>query len=108
MTCLYINLLRLWNERENEVTVYVVIVEEEGDSTQSELPLIGDVERDLGEFVVGEGLTHQQRGQLLDLLEEYKDRSAKILGSTDIVAHKITLKEGVPNVRRMHSVPGSL
>ena len=52
VTCLHINLLRLWNERENEATVNAVIVEEEGDVEQFELPLIGDVERDSGEFIV--------------------------------------------------------
>ena len=46
VTCLHINLLRLWIERENEATVIVVIVEEDTDEEQFELPLIGDVERD--------------------------------------------------------------
>ena len=46
MTCLHINLLRRWNERMNEeATVNLVIVEDE-DVGQFELPLIGDVERD--------------------------------------------------------------
>ena len=40
VTCLHINLLRLWNERTNEATVNVVIVEEEKDVEQFELPLI--------------------------------------------------------------------
>ena len=44
MISLHINLLRLWNERENEVTVTVVIVKEEGDTVQFELHLIDDVE----------------------------------------------------------------
>ena len=48
----------------------------------------GDVERDSGEFIVGERLTRQQRGQLLDLLEEYKDRFVKRVGRTDIVTNK--------------------
>ena len=77
VTCLYINLLRLWNERENEAMMNVAIVEEEEDVEQFELPLIGDEERDSGEFVIGERLTVQQREKLLDLLEEYKDRFAK-------------------------------
>ena len=62
VTCLHINLLRLWNERENEALINVVIVEEEGDVEQYEIPLIGDVERDIGKFMVGERLTVQQRG----------------------------------------------
>ena len=44
---------------------------EEGNTEQFELPLIGDIERDSDEFVVEERLMHQQRGQLLDLLDEY-------------------------------------
>ena len=51
-------------ERESEAWVNVVIVEEEGDVEEVELPLVGDVERDSGEFIVGERLTRQQRGQL--------------------------------------------
>ena len=47
VTCLHINLLRLWNERTDEPTVNVVMVEEEGDVEQFELPLIGDVEREI-------------------------------------------------------------
>ena len=35
-----------------EPAVNVVIVEEEGDVEQFELPLIGDVERDSGEFII--------------------------------------------------------
>ena len=46
VTCLHINLLRLWNERTDEPTVNVVILEEEGEVEQFELPLIGDVERE--------------------------------------------------------------
>ena len=45
--CLHSNLLRLWNEREDEAVVNIVIVEEEGDVEQFELPLIGDVEREI-------------------------------------------------------------
>ena len=108
VTCLHTNLLRLWNQRENETTVNVVIVEEEGDVEQFELKLIGDVERDSGEFIVGERLTVQQCGQLLDLLEEYKDRFANRVGRTDIVSHTIRLKEGVPYRRRMYAVPDNL
>ena len=52
MTYLHINLLRLLNERTNEATVNVVVVEEEADVKQFELPLIGDVERDSGEFII--------------------------------------------------------
>ena len=81
---------------------------EEGNTEQFELPLIGDIERDSGEFVVGERLMHQQRGQLLDLLDEYKNTFAKKLWRTDIIIHKIKLMEGVPYVRRMYLVPGSL
>ena len=54
VTCLHINLLRLRNERENEATVNVIIIEEEADVEQFELPLISDVERDSGEFIVEE------------------------------------------------------
>ena len=39
---------------------------------------------------------------------EYKDRFAKIVGRTDIVNHKIRLKEGVPYTRRMYATPDSL
>ena len=52
VTCLHINLLRLWNERmtdsahESEPAMNVVIVEEDGDVEQFELPLISDVERE--------------------------------------------------------------
>ena len=60
MTCLHINLLRLWNERTDESDVNVVIVEDE-DVEQLELPLIDDVERDSGKFMIGERLTVQQR-----------------------------------------------
>ena len=81
--------------KERVNTVNIVIVEEEGDSKQFELPLISDVERDSGKFVVGERLTHQQRGRVLDYLDEYNDRFVKKLGITDIVTHKITLVEGV-------------
>ena len=73
---------------EPEPAVNVVLVEEDGDVEQCELPLIGNVERDSGEFIIGERLTVQQREQLLDLLEEYKDRFAKRVGRTDIVSHK--------------------
>ena len=45
---------------------------------------------------------------MLDHLEEYKDRFAKRVGKTDIVTHKIRLKEGILYVRCMYSVPGSL
>ena len=96
VTCLHINLLRLWNERTDEPAVNVVILEEDGDVEQFELPLIDDVERNSGEFVIGERLTVQQREQLLDLIEEYKDRFAKRVARTDIVSHKARLKEGVP------------
>ena len=75
---------------------------------QFELQLIGDVQRDSGEIIVGERLTVQQRGQLLVILEEYKDRFAKRVRMTDIVSHKIRLKEGVPYKRRMYGVPDSL
>ena len=81
---------------------------EEGNTEQFELSLIGDIERDSGKFVVGERLIHQQCRQLLDILDEYKDRFAKKLGRTDIIIHKIKLMEGVPYVRRMYLVPGSL
>ena len=53
-------------------------------------------------------ITVQQRGQLLDLLEEYKDRFAKRVGRTDIVSHKIRLEEGVPYTRLMYATPDSL
>ena len=65
VTCLHINSLRLWNERitesahELKPVVNVVILEEEGDVEQFQLPLIGDVERDIGEFIIGEKLTVQ-------------------------------------------------
>ena len=96
MICLHINLLRIWNERTDESAVNVVIVEEDGEQfEQFGLPLISN------EFIIGRMLTIQQRGQLLDLLEEYKDRFAKIVGRTDIDSHKIRLKEGVPYTRRM-------
>ena len=114
MTCLHINLLRLWNERMTESVlvpepaVNIVIVEEDEDVEQFELPLIGDVERDNGEFIIGERLTVQQREQLLDILEEYKDRFAKIVERADIVSHKIRLKDGVPYTRRMYEIPDSL
>ena len=45
---------------------------------------------------------------MLDLLEEYKDRFAKRVGRTDIVSHKIRLKEGVAYTRRMYAIPDSL
>ena len=109
VTFLHINLLRLWNERTNEeATVNLVIVEDEGDVEQFELPLIGDVERDSGEFVIEERLTVQQREQLLELLEEYKNRFAKRVGRIDIVSHKIRLKEDVPYTKRMYAIPDSL
>ena len=48
MTCLHINLLTLWNERTHEPAVNVVIIEEDGEQfKQFELPLIGDVEREI-------------------------------------------------------------
>ena len=90
---------------EPEPAANVVIVEEKGYVEQFEL--IGDVERDSGEFIIGEGLTVQQRGQLLDLLDEYKDRFEKRVGRTDIVSHKIRLK-GDPYTRRMYAIPDSL
>ena len=55
-----------------------------------------------------ERLTFQQREQLLELLEEYTDRFPKRVGRTDIVSHKIRLKEGVPYTRRMYATPDSL
>ena len=73
----------------NEPTVNVVVVEEEADVDQFELPLIGDVERYSGKFIIGERLTFQQCEQLLDLSEEYKDRFTKRVGRTDIISHKI-------------------
>ena len=94
-------------KRESEARIKVIIVEEERDMEQFELPLIGDVERVSGEFIVEERLTRQQRGQLLDHLDEYKDRFVKIVGRTDIVKHKIRLK-GVPYTRRMYSISDSL
>ena len=45
---------------------------------------------------------------MLELLEEYKDRFAKRVGRTDIVSHKIRLKEGVRYTRRMYATPHSL
>ena len=57
---------------------------------------------------MGGRLTVQQREQLLDLLEECKDRFAKKVGRTDIVSHKLRLKEGVPYTRRMYAIPHSL
>ena len=89
----------MWNERTDELAVNVVIVEQDEDVEQLELPLIGDAERDSDEFIIRERLTVQQREQLLELLEEYKDRFAKRVGRTDIVCHKIRLKEGVPYTR---------
>ena len=100
--------MRLWNERTDEPAVNVVIVEEDEDVEKFELPLIGVVERDSGEFIIGERLIVQQRGQLLDLLDEYKDRFAKTVGRTDIVSHKIRPKEGPPYTRRMYATPESL
>ena len=77
VTCLHVNLLKLWIEITDQPAVNVVIVEEDGEqSEQFELPLISDVERDSGEFIIGERLTVQQRGQLLNVLEEHKDRFA--------------------------------
>ena len=108
VTCSHINVLRLWNERTDEPAVNVVILEEEGEVEQFELPLVDDVERDSGEIIIGERLTVQQRGQLLDLLEEYKDRFTKRVGRTYIVSHKIRLKEGVPYTRRMYAIPDNL
>ena len=68
--------MTLWNARTDKPAVKAVILEEDEDVEQFELPLIGDVERDSGEYIIGERLTVQQREQLLDLLEEYKDRFA--------------------------------
>ena len=45
---------------------------------------------------------------MLDLLEEYKERFAKRVGSTELVSHKIRLKEGVSYTRRMYAIPDSL
>ena len=67
VTYLHINLLRLWNERTDESAVNVVIVEQDEDVGHFELPLIGDAERDSGEFIIEERLTVQKRGQLLNL-----------------------------------------
>ena len=53
-------------------------------------------------------LTVQQPGQLLDLLEEYKNRFAKRVRRTAIVSHKYRLKEGVPYTRRMYAIPDNL
>ena len=53
VTCLHINLLRLWNERmtesahEPEPAVNIVIVEEGGDVEQFELALMGDAAREI-------------------------------------------------------------
>ena len=53
MTCLHINLLRLWHERmtesahEPESAVNIVVIEEDRDQEQFELPLIGDVEKEI-------------------------------------------------------------
>ena len=47
--------------RTDEPAVNVVIHEEDGNVEQFELPLIGDAERDSGEFIIGERLTVQQR-----------------------------------------------
>ena len=59
-------------------------------------------------MIIGERLTVQQTGQLLDLLEKYKDRFVKRVGRTDIVSHKIRLKECVPYTRRMYAIPDNL
>ena len=83
-------------KRESKAMVNVVVPEEEGDVEQIELQLIGDSERDSGEFIIWERLIRQQHEQLIDLLEEYKDRFAKRVGRTDIVTHKIRLKEEIP------------
>ena len=66
------------------------------------------MQRDSGEFIIGERLIGQQRELLLELLEEYKDRFAKRVGRTEIVSHKVRLKEGVPYTRRMYATPDSL
>ena len=84
--------MRLWNKRTDEPAVNEVIVEQHEEAEQFELPLIGDAEIDSGEFIIEESLTVQQRVQLLELLEEYKDRFAKRVGRTDIFSHKIRLK----------------
>ena len=52
VTCLHINLLRLWNEKSDEPAVNVVIAEEDREVEQFELPVIDDVERDSGEFII--------------------------------------------------------
>ena len=97
VSCLHNNLLRLSYERitesahEPETAVNIVLVEEDGDVEQFELPLIGDVERDSRDLIIEESLTVQQREQSLDLLEEYKDRFVKRVGRKDIVSHKIRL-----------------
>ena len=40
--------------------------------------------RNSDEFIIGERLTVQQRGQLLYFVEEFKDIFAKRVGRTDI------------------------
>ena len=100
--------MRICNERTDEPAVNVVVLEEDGEVEKFKLPLIGDVERDSGEFIIGDRLTVQQRGQLLELLNEYKYRIAKRVGRTDIVSHNIRLKEGVSYTRRMYAIPDSL
>ena len=45
---------------------------------------------------------------MLDVLDEFKDRFAKKVRRTDIVTHKIRLKERVPYARRMHALPDRL
>ena len=66
------------------------------------------MQRDSGEFIIGERLIGQQRELSLELLEEYKDRFAKRVGRTNIVSHKIRQKEGVPYTRRMYATTDSL
>ena len=55
VTYLHINILRLWNERTDEPAVNVVVVEHDEDVEKFELPLIGDAERDSGEFIMERG-----------------------------------------------------
>ena len=45
---------------------------------------------------------------MLGHLDEYKDRFAKRVGRTDIVSHKIRLKECVPYPRRLYAIPHNL
>ena len=45
---------------------------------------------------------------MLDLLEEYKNTFTQGVGWTDIVSHKIILKERVPYITRIYAIPDSL